>query len=211
MNAFKTGIATLALAVMGAPPAFAAGHYEGNSIEVLAGDNAPARDCYRAASIAARIHYTSRRELERCDEALNYTALTPRDRAATLANRGIILMSLEEFQRAIQDYTTALALKPEFGELNVNIGNIYYLGKSYDKAVAEYTTAIEKQSSRIQIAYMNRGMAYENLGRLAEAEADMLMALQIAPEWEAAKKQLDELREKIRNPAPTSASPAASP
>jgi tetratricopeptide (TPR) repeat protein len=177
------------------------------SMDILASDNTPARECYQAASIAARIHYTSRKDVETCTYALQRTALTPRDRAATLANRGIIYMSLEDYQKAIQDYSAALTLKPEFGELNVNIGNVYFLGKAYDKALIEYTTAIEKQTSKPQIAYFNRGMTYEGMGKFAEAEADYRMALQLFPDWAAAQSKLDELLQKAKNPASSQANP----
>jgi len=191
-------------------PAVASAQYryhDTTSMDILATDNTPARECYQAASIAARIHYTSRKDVEVCTYALNRTALTPRDRAATLANRGIIYMALEDYQKAIQDYSAALTLKPEFGELNVNIGNVYFLGKSYDKALTEYTTAIEKKTSKIQIAYFNRGMTYENMGKLAEAEADYKMTVQLLPAWEAAQKKLAELQQKIGNPTSTNSTP----
>jgi tetratricopeptide (TPR) repeat protein len=200
-----------AITLLGSSHLFASNHYyDSTSIEVLAGDNVPARACYQSASIAARIHYTSRRDLENCNNALTRTALSMRDRAATLANRGIIYMSLEEYDLAIKDYQDAIGMKPEMGELNVNIGNVYYLGKVYDKAVAEYTAAIEKKSSKIYVAYFNRGMAYESLGKLAEAEADIKVALEMLPQWAAAQKKLEEVQQKIHNPAPANTRPANS-
>lgn len=208
-NLYRIVVSTLA--VLSCPSLLASNHfYDSTSIEVLAGDNAPARACYQSASIAARIHYTSRRDLENCNNALTRTALSMRDRAATLANRGIIYMSLEEYDLAIKDYQDAIGMKPEMGELNVNIGNVYYLGKVYDKAVAEYTAAIEKKSSKIYVAYFNRGMAYESLGKLAEAEADIKVALEILPQWAAAQKKLEEVQQKIRNPSPAGVTPANS-
>ena len=177
-------------------------YQDSTSMDILATNNTPARDCYQAASIAARIHYSSRKDIETCDYALHRTALTPRDRAATLANRGIIYMSLEEFQKAIQDYSAALALRPDFGELNVNIGNVYYMGNSFDKAVVEYTTALEKNTSKPHIAYFNRGMSYESLGDLPRAEADYKAALAILPEWITPQTKLEQLYIKMKNPAP---------
>ncbi len=182
-------------------------YQDSTSMDILASNNTPARECYQAASIAARIHYTSRKDVETCSYALQRTALTPRDRAATLANRGIIYMSLEDYQKAIQDYSAALTLKPEFGELNVNIGNVYFLGKSFDKALVEYSTAIEKNTSKPQSAYFNRGMTHESMGKFTEAEADYRMALQLFPEWAAAQSKLDELLLKAKNPAYTPANP----
>lgn len=206
---YRIVVSTIAL--LSSPYLLASNHfYDSTSIEVLAGDNAPARACYQSASIAARIHYTSRRDLENCNNALTRTALSMRDRAATLANRGIIYMSLEEYDLAIKDYQDAIGMKPEMGELNVNIGNVYYLGKVYDKAVIEYTAAIEKKSSKIYVAYFNRGMAYESLGKLAEAEADIKVALEMLPQWAAAQKKLEEVQQKIRNPSPAGVTPANS-
>jgi len=178
------------------------------SMDVLATNNPPARACFQAASIAARIHYTSRKDVDNCTYALNRTAMSPRDRAATLANRGIIYMALEDYQKAIQDYTMALSLKPEFGELNVNIGNVYYLGKAFDKAVVEYTTALEKNTSKPHIAHFNRGMAHESLGDLASAETDFKTALQMMPDWLTPQLKLDQLKIKMQNPASGSGAPS---
>ena len=165
------------------------------SMEVLTG-NGYARDCYRAASIAARIHYTSKKEIENCNRALDYSAMSLRDRAATLTNRGIIFMALENYERAIQDYSSALKLKPEFGEIYVNIGNVYYLGKVYDKAIEEYTNAIDRQTSKIHIAHLNRGMAYENLGDIDKAEMDYRAAMEIVPDSALPQVRLDQLLRK---------------
>ncbi len=188
-------------AALGLPAAaFAQSYHDSTSIEILAGDNSPARTCYQDASIAARIHYTSRKSLANCTYALTRTAMSLRDRAATLANRGIIYMSLEEYRLAIEDYQKAIALKPEFGELNVNIGNVYYLGDAFDKAVTEYTTALEKNTSKPHVAHFNRGMAYENLKNYASAETDYKTALEIMPEWTTPQTKLAELQLKKNQP-----------
>lgn len=188
----------LILLTLLAMPLLASAQYEDStSMEVLAFDNTPARQCYLDASIAARIHYSSRKSIENCNYALNRTAMSIRDRAATLANRGIIHMSLQNYPEAIADYNKAIGMKPEFGELNVNIGNVYFMGKVYDKAVTEYTTALEKKTSRPFIAYFNRGMAYESLNDFAKAEADFKTALEMIPDWAAAKTKLEELQKKM--------------
>jgi tetratricopeptide (TPR) repeat protein len=168
--------------------------YNSTSMEIISTSNSHARDCYYAATIAARIHYTSRKEIENCNVALNFTNLSLHDRAATLANRGIIYMSLEEYQKAIQDYTTAMKLRPDFGELYVNIGNVYFMGQVYDKAIQEYTNALDKNTSKSHIAYFNRGMAYEGLGNLDSAENDYRTATELMPEWSLAQDKLKELQ-----------------
>jgi tetratricopeptide (TPR) repeat protein len=164
-------------------------------MDVITG-NGYARDCYRAASIAARIHYTSSKEVDNCNMALNYGAMSLRDRAATLTNRGIIFMSLEDYEKAIQDYSAALNLKPEFGEIYVNIGNVYFLGKVFDKAIEQYTQAIDMETTKIHIAHINRGMAYESLGDFDSAETDYRMAMELFPEAALPQVRLDQLLRK---------------
>jgi len=171
-------------------------YHSSTSMELITNSNAHAKDCFRAASIAARIHYTSRKELEACSFALTYTSMSLRDRAATLANRGIIYMAMEDYERAIQDYSTAIKLRPEFGEIYVNIGNVYYMGRIFDKAIVEYTSAIEKKTSKAHIAHLNRGMAYESLGDFVNAEADYKAAQVLLPEWGLPQIRLDELAKK---------------
>lgn len=168
------------------------------SMTVIGGD-ARAQDCYRSAGIAAQIHYTSKSELENCTYALDYANLSLRDRAATLVNRGIIYMALEEYDKAIQDYSTAKRLSPDFGEIYVNVGNIYYLGKLYDKAIEEYSSAIEKNTHRRHVAYFNRGMAYEKLGEFAKAETDYRTVMELVPDWVLPQTRLTELQNKMNN------------
>ncbi|NNE37182.1 MAG: tetratricopeptide repeat protein [Gammaproteobacteria bacterium] len=169
------------------------GRYEDNtSMDVLINDN-NARSCYRAAGIAARIHYTSSLELEKCNVALTRSALSPRDRAATLTNRGIIHMALDHFDAAISDFNGALELKPEFGEIHVNIGNIYFINDDYSGAVEEYTAAIEKETTKAHVAHINRGMAYEKMGDLGNAEQDYRIALELLPGASLPRVRLEQL------------------
>jgi tetratricopeptide (TPR) repeat protein len=162
------------------------------SMDVITG-NSYARNCYRAAGIAARIHYTSSKELSECDNALNFGAMSLRDRAATLTNRGIIFMSLEIYDKAIADYSSALHLKPEFGEIHINIGNVYFMGKVFDKAIDEYSQAIELETTKIHIAHINRGMAYENLGEFNNAEQEYRTAMALQPDTALPQVRLDQL------------------
>lgn len=168
---------------------------DATSMEVMIQDS-EARSCYRAAGIAARIHYASRRDVENCTYALERSAMSVRDRAATLTNRGIILMSLQEYDRALQDFTAALDIRPDFGEVHINMGNIYFLERSYNSAIEQYTAAIEKQSSRIHIAYINRGMAYERLENFDNAEQDYREAMTLLPDSTMVKAKLDEVLSK---------------
>ena len=169
------------------------GRYEDNTSMSILGNDGNASDCYRAAGIAARIHYTSSRDLIKCNLALTRSALSPRDRAATLTNRGIIHIALDHYDEAITDLNGALELKPEFGEVHVNIGNIYFINDDYFSAVEEYTAAIDKQTTKVHVAHINRGMAYEKLGDFENAEKDYRIALELIPSASLPRVRLDQL------------------
>jgi tetratricopeptide (TPR) repeat protein len=168
---------------------------DSSSMSVFTNDSG-ATGCYRAASIAARIHYTSTKELENCNIALNQSALSFRDRAATLTNRGIIHMALVNYEMAIEDFSSALNLKPELGEIHVNIGNVYYMDGVYDKAIEQYTSAIVKQTTKVHVAYINRGMAYEKQGDFENAELDYREAMTLLPDAALPQVRLEQLLNK---------------
>src|SRR5688572_19160480 len=60
--------------------------------------------------------------LRACDQALKVDVLSPRDRAATYVNRGILRLRARGFDRAVEDFNSALRLNPSLGEALVNRG-----------------------------------------------------------------------------------------
>jgi len=164
--------------------------FAAQAITVFSG-GADARNCYLAARTAANRMFTSREDLETCDRALETGLLKRRDRAGTLVNRAIVETSLSRYQDAFADYHSALAIIPDLPEAFIGRGNIYFLADKLDKAIEDYSRALELNISRSYIAYLNRGMAYEKLGRYGVAETDYRQALAAQPDWELARKKLD--------------------
>ena len=152
---------------------------------------AVARSCYLAARTAANRMFTSREDLETCDRALETGILKRRDRAGTLVNRAIVETSLSRYQDAFADYRSALAIIPDLPEAYVGRGNIYFLAGKLDRAIEDYSRALDLNISRAYIAHLNRGMAYEKLGRYDVAEADYRQALAAQPDWDLAVKKLN--------------------
>ena len=64
-----------------------------------------------------------------------------------------------EIDRAIEDYTKAIELKPNLAEAYNNLGAAYSDKGEYDRAVADYTKAIELKPNLAE-TYNNRGNAY---------------------------------------------------
>lgn len=166
------------------------------SITIL-GNSAGAKECYFSAQLAAQMHSASLSEVETCTQALAFENLSLRDKAATFVNRGVLQVALEDYKAAVNDYKNAMNLMPEFGAIYVNRGNLFFLGEAYDKAIDEYSLAMEKGVRQAHVAHLNRGMAYEKIGEFTKALSDYRIAIEMAPEWTAAKMKHERVLSKI--------------
>ena len=162
------------------------------------GGGSYARNCYMASTLAIQLNSASDADIEECDQALLHGRLTRKDLLATYVNRGILFGAMEDYQRALKDYRTAIDLGPETGEVYVNLGNLYLLSKKYDVAIEQYTTAIELTLTKNHIAHFNRAMAYENNKEFANAEADYRRAIELSPEWVLPQLRLERLMRNIQ-------------
>ena len=87
--------------------------------------------------------------------------------------------------------------KEDTAEWRFEQGNKLYDQGRYDEAVGEYTVAI-LLDPEFALAYYNRGLAYEEQGKKAEAIADFekLLTLTDNPQLrEMAREQIEELSE----------------
>ncbi len=157
-----------------------------------------AQNCYEAAQFG-----TATSGLRECDDALREGALTARDRAATLVNRGILHNRAKDYDQAIVDFNAALAMDGDLGPAFLNRGNSYFFMKDLTNALADYDRAIELESRDLHSAYFNRGLVYVKRGDNERALDDFRMALEIKPDFVAAEAVIAQ----ITNPAP--AAPAA--
>ena len=165
------------------------------SMSVIGGGSY-ARDCYMAATVAIQLTSSSREDVEECDNAIDHGRLTRKDLLATYVNRGIVYAAMEEYQKALKDYRTAIDLGPGSGEVYVNLGNIYLLARKFEVAIQQYTTAIELTLKQNHIAHFNRGMAYENNIEFDSAAADYRRAIELSPEWVLPQLRLERLQKK---------------
>jgi tetratricopeptide (TPR) repeat protein len=172
-------------------PAFA------QSMTVIGG-NSSARECYMAATLAAQMNVASQQEINTCTFALQHGQLSLRDAMATYVNRGVLHAALEQYERAEQDYATAVAMNPSSGEVFVNRGNVHFARQHFDKAVEEYSQALELGLSKDHIAHYNRAMALERLGILDRAEEDYRRAAELVPDWFQPQARLDRLQRQAR-------------
>ena len=195
----------LCVLVLYATPALAAemGVASGaQSMTVIGGDDS-ARNCFHAASIAARRDLSDPNAIIDCTRALKHSRLTDRDRMATFVNRGILYLAQRELDHAGADFDAAIDLDPASGEVFVDRGNMSYMRLSYEHAISDYTRALELGLEKDHIAHFNRAMAYEHLRNFDGAKADYQRAMELAPEWFMPRVRLDSLMQAAAGPAET--------
>ena len=143
--------------------------------------------CFAAASSDA----TRRDSLRDCNKALADDKLAAADRAATLVNRGIIQMHAKRLDAAVADFDEAIRLRPETAEAYVNKGVVLLrMGNRSQEALALLSEGISRGPLRPAIAYYQRAIANEELGRVRDAYEDYSRAAELAPEWADPAEQL---------------------
>lgn len=95
--------------------------------------------------------------------------------------RGSVNLGLKNYDKAIQDFTTAINLSPN------DYNNLFYRAITYEKigqtqkAITDYTKAINISSQNYE-AFFNRGKLYLKLNQHNKAVEDFKNAIQLNPE-----------------------------
>lgn len=160
-----------------AAPAFASVMVIGNDI---------AADCSKAAFEGL----SDRASIAVCSRALQEEPLNRRDRAGTLVNRGVMLLRTRDYGGARADLDRAIRLAPTLGEAFVNRGVVLMADADYDGALAEIERGLALGVDEPAKAYYNRALAYESLSDARAAYLDYRRAQDLAPDWEAPRRQL---------------------
>jgi tetratricopeptide (TPR) repeat protein len=102
------------------------------------------------------------------------------------------------YDRAIEDYSAALRIDPDYAAAYYNRGNAYRGKGMPDRAIADYSAAL-RIDPNFADAYTNRGVAYGIKGLYDRAIADYTAALRIDPNLAAAKANLELARKARRH------------
>jgi tetratricopeptide (TPR) repeat protein len=144
------------------------------------------QNCYQSA-IARDARPSA---IEGCDRSLSEEALTTPDRAATYVNRGILHMIRGHDADAEADFNAAMAIDGRLAEPWLNKG---YLRLKHDNgrdALPLLEEGIKRQPQREALAFFARGLAYEDIGDLKAAYADLRRAHALEPSWALPKEYL---------------------
>jgi len=110
----------------------------------------------------------------------------------------------KNFVAALSDVEKALELSPGSATALLGRGNIRRDQGSFDLALADYQASLEKDRSAR--AHLNRGMLYQLMKKPAEAAADFRKALELEPDNEEARKEVEKLSRPAAKPKTTSTS-----
>jgi tetratricopeptide (TPR) repeat protein len=93
-------------------------------------------------------------------------------------NRGVDYQDQDQLDLAIEEYTEAIAINPDFADAYLNRGVAYFEKGDFDQAIADYSKAIEF-NPQFADAYSNRGVAYAVTGQYDQALVDLSKAIEL--------------------------------
>lgn len=109
-------------------------------------------------------------------------------------NRGIARGQAGENNAAERDYKRAIELSPGYAAAYHNLANLERRRGAHENAILSYTAALEHMQGREKrLSLYGRALAYERLGDMPKAEADLRQALQMDPEFDLAATKLASL------------------
>ena len=97
-------------------------------------------------------------------------------------HKGLSYHMCAEYDKAIEHYTTAINLNPEYTKAYNNRGLAYEEKGNLDTAIQDYNTAIGLNREDIK-AYYNRGNAYARKGDFDEAIKNYNTAVELTPDF----------------------------
>jgi len=161
------------------------------AVSVLGGGNP------QMCSSAALAGDSTDADLAACTSAL-LELTTARDVAGTHVNRGVLLLRRKDFNGARADFEAAEKIDPTMGEAVVNRGASFIAERRYLEGLTEIDRGLKLNPEEPEKAYYNRALANEGLDDMKGAYLDYMKALELAPNWDAPRKELS--RFTVENP-----------
>jgi len=145
-----------------------------------------ANECYENTKFKTASKLTS---INICYKALK-EPLSKKDKAATHVNLGILLMRRGKYLKAQEQYTKAAIVQPELSEIYINLAASRIYTKNYQQAIEAATKSIKMGTEKLPEALYNRAIALDGLGLSDKALADLILALEIRPDWPPATNMI---------------------
>jgi tetratricopeptide (TPR) repeat protein len=177
---------TLGAVLIGATVALAGG--ADAAVTVIGGGLA------QACADAAITGKSDRKFEEICTQALSQEMLNSRDRAGTFVNRGVMKLRRANYEAAVIDFNQAVRIKPDMGESYVNRGAAAIGQRHFAEGMDDLNKGLQLGVDEPAKAYYNRALAYEGLDDLKAAYFDYQKAVELSPEWNAPRKELERFK-----------------
>ena len=127
-----------------------------------------------------------------CENALRDRDLSDSDKAATLANSGIVSLRLGDYDAALTRLQQAADLSPTKGDIAISLAAaLLRLGRA-DEAIAALSGIDAISPERQHLAYYNRGLAYWILEDAEEAYRDFYTSAALKPDFAPAEEALEQ-------------------
>jgi len=97
-------------------------------------------------------------------------------------NRGLSKLNIAKYSEALDDFTRAIKIRPNFTEALTNRGNVYRLVKQYDRAHADLDRAEQSISNDATLraaVIVNRGVMFLSMRQLEQATTEFDRAVSI--------------------------------
>lgn len=107
-------------------------------------------------------------------------------------NRGLVQLELEQYELALADIETAIAIDPNYTPAWRNKGLILETIERNEESLAAYDKATELDPNDYQV-WTNHGFVLYKLGRYEEAKKSLETALDINPDYQPAQNSWDAL------------------
>ena len=135
--------------------------------------------CYHGAKFG----YEGRSSIQHCKNALRDLSLSPRNRAATYVNMGILYNNSSQPDKALATFEKASDYYNVQSEAVLNSGNSYYIKKEYHKALEFYNKSFELGIKDKSAVFFNIGLVYEKLNNIEKAIFHYKKAIELRPEF----------------------------
>ncbi|MCH8196992.1 MAG: tetratricopeptide repeat protein [Proteobacteria bacterium] len=123
--------------------------------------------------------------ISRCTRLIQSGQFSGTNLSILLYDRGNAYGRKRQYDRAIQDYTEAIRLKPDYARAFNNRGLSYGRKRQYDRAIRDFTEAIRLRPDYTS-AYYKRGLAYGRKRQYDRAIQDYTEAIRLKPNYASA-------------------------
>ena len=143
------------------------------TLAVLLALAAPAR-----AGMAEDCEQTGNPDLQigGCTAVIRSGEYSGKNLAIAYNNRGVGYGNLGDYTQAIESYSQALRIDPNYATAYYNRGHAYDELADYIQAIADYGQALRIEPG-LGKAYQNRGVSHENMGNYQSAAEDWERAI----------------------------------